>query len=237
MLLHRRLALTALVAPGTFLPGVHGVIAAEVAAPGPESRGRHWWCARGCCDHMDSRAGRRSRTAFTAPPAFLLLPTLLLPCFTATASSFHSPPWMSQLMLSHPSLACGIALLLSLGRFVDVWWHFMNLTLKLFKLNQNQGALKLSVFSNKAAQKLSKFSTRNVERKFPSLNWISTTMTDSVAFLPFSHLPFSLEPQIGLTDSSPPSPPSASPETNIVWQILADGWHCHCTCKLDLKSS
>ena len=58
-------------------------------------------------------------------------------------------------------------------------------------------------------------------------------MTDSVAFLPqpfpSARLPLSLEPQIALTDSSPPSAvPPAPPEANIVWQILADDWHSHC---------
>ena len=105
LLLHRRLVLTALVAPGTFLPGVHGVIAAEVA-PGSESRGRRWWCARGCCDHMDSRQQEQPHrvhsSSFLAPA---LLHSYCLP--------FHSSTWMSQLMLSHS----GIALLLSLWRF------------------------------------------------------------------------------------------------------------------------
>lgn len=129
LVLHRRLALTALVAPATFLPGVHGVIAAEVAAPGPESRGRRW--RAGLLLPYGQQAGRQPHRVHSSTS--FLAPTLLLPCFTATA--FHSSTWMSQLMLSHPSLASGIALLLSLGRFQR---GFKNLTQQLHKSNKTQ---------------------------------------------------------------------------------------------------
>ena len=103
LLLHRRQALTALVARGTFLPGVHGVIAAEVAAPGPESQGRRW-CARSGATIWTAAAQR--------PQLHRLSCSCSPPGFTATDSSFHSSTWMSQLMLSHPSAGFGIALLL-----------------------------------------------------------------------------------------------------------------------------
>ena len=84
-------------------PGVHGVIAAEVAAPGPESRGRRW-CARSGATIWTAAAQR--------PQLHRLSCSCSPPGFTATDSSFHSSTWMSQLMLSHPSAGFGIALLL-----------------------------------------------------------------------------------------------------------------------------
>ena len=57
--LHRLPALTALVAPGTFLPGVPGVIAAEVAAPS-RSRAESQQGGAGprTTDHMDTAPPR-----------------------------------------------------------------------------------------------------------------------------------------------------------------------------------
>ena len=82
--LHRLPALTALVAPGTFLPGVPGVIAAEVAAPS-RSRAESQQGGAGprTTDHMDTARS----TASTAPLlafALLLLQLLLAP-------SIHRP--------------------------------------------------------------------------------------------------------------------------------------------------
>ena len=96
--LHRLPALTALVAPGTFLPGVPGVIAAEVAAPSrsraESQQGRCWRADHRPYGHRAIHRVHSSASCFRAPPP------------TATAGSFHSSTWMSQLMLSHPSEDC-----------------------------------------------------------------------------------------------------------------------------------
>ena len=95
LVLHRRLALTALVAPATFLPGVHGVIAAEVAAPGPESRGRRW-CARSGATIWTAAAPRpqlHKLSCSYSPPALLhshCLPFIDLDESTYVESSIFS---------------------------------------------------------------------------------------------------------------------------------------------------